>query len=774
MMEIEIDGMKIQAEPGSSVLQAALDAGVAVPHFCYHKKLSVTAGCRMCMVDVHTMPRPLPACTTLVSDGMVIHTDTERVRKARQAVMEFLLINHPLDCPVCDQGGECALQEYAVKYGADRSRYQEEKRIVLVKDIGPLVSMQEMSRCIQCSRCVRFCQEIAGMKELGMMGRGGQIEVAPFPGEWVSSELSGNLVDVCPVGALTSKPFRFSARSWELTSHKSVSPHDSLGSNLVVQTWEGQVKRVLPAENEAINECWLSDRDRFSYEALNSRERLTCPMVKQGGEWIETDWQTALSYVAHGLTHIAEDHGNQSLAALASPQATLEELFLLQKLMRSLGSGKIEYRLRQQDNALDGRVIPWLGMPVADIAGLDRILVIGACLRQEAPLMAVRFRKAAADGAEVSRIHALDEDWLMPISHQMTGVPARWLGMLAEVACAVARKKGMPVPEGLETILPSVPAEAIAASLLSGQRKAVFLGALALQHGQASIIHRMAEWIADQTGAVLGCLPSGANGVGGMVADAYPAPGSGVSLETIASETTKAFLLLHTEPELEAFNQPAMAASLKQAEMVVVLSPFCQGMDYADVLLPVAPFTETSGTYINAAGNCQSFKASVPPLAESRPAWKVLRVLGNFLEAEGFGFETAEAVRDACLASVDLKAALDNHSGLPPVYRANQIPEMSRLGDLPALSADSIVRRAPSLQQTLQASAPAVYLSAARFKSLGLAEGGSVRVIQENGQQVLPAKIDKALPDDAVRLVSGHPDTAMLGPVDGWIRVERL
>ncbi len=773
-MEIEIDGRKIQAEPGSSVLQAALDAGVAVPHFCYHRKLSVTASCRMCMVDVQGMPRPVPACVTLVSEGMAIHTGTDRVRKARQAVMEFLLINHPLDCPVCDQGGECALQEYAIRYGSDRSRYQEEKRIVLVKDIGPLVSMQEMSRCIQCSRCVRFCQEIAGMRELGMMGRGEKTEVAPFPGTWVDSELSGNLVDVCPVGALTAKPFRFSARSWELTSNQAVSPHDSLGSNLVVQTWEGQVKRVLPAENEAVNECWLSDRDRFSYEALNSRERLTHPMVKQGGEWIETDWQTALSYVTHGLEHIAEDHGSQALAALASPQATLEELFLLQKLMRSLGSGKIEYRLRQQDNALDGKVVPWLGMPVAGIAGLDRILLVGSCLRQEAPLMAVRFRKAAMDGAEISRIHAMDEDWLMPISHQLTGVPARWLGMLAEVAVAIARKKNISIPNGLDAVQPSVQAEAIAGSLLSGQRKAVFLGALALQHRQASIIHRMAEWIADQTGAVLGCLPVGANGVGGMVAGAYPAPGSGISLGTIASGTTKAFLLLHTEPELEAFNQPVMAASLKQAEMVVVLSPFRQGEDYADVLLPVAPFTETSGTYINAAGDCQSFKASVPPLAETRPAWKVLRVLGNFLEAEGFGFETAEAVRDACLASVDLDKVLDNHSGLPPSYRAEEVPELSRLGDLPALSADSIVRRAPSLQQTRQASPPVVCLPVSRFEALGLEDGEKVRVIQENGQQILPAKIDKALPDDAVRLVSGHPDTAVLGPVDGWIRVERL
>lgn len=773
-MEIEIDGRKIQAEQGHSVLEAALDAGVAVPHFCYHKKLSVTAGCRMCMVDVHTMPRPLPACATPVSEGMVIHTDTDRVRKARQAAMEFLLINHPLDCPVCDQGGECRLQDYAVSYGVDRSRYQEEKRIVLVKDIGPLVSMQEMNRCIQCTRCVRFGQEIAGLMELGMMGRGERIEVAAFPETWVDSELSGNLIDVCPVGALTSKPFRFRARSWELSSHKAVSPHDSLGSNLTVQTCRGQVKRVLPAENEAINECWLSDRDRFSYEALNSRERLTSPMVKQGGEWIETDWQTALSYVAHGLEHIAGDYGSQSLTALASPQATLEELFLLQKLMRSLGSENIEYRLRQQDNTLDGKVIPWLGMPVADISGLDRLLMIGACLRQEAPLMAVRFREAVKQGAEISRIHTVDEDWLMPVAHQWIDIPARWPEMLAEIICAVAGKKGIPVPEGIKAVSHGIQAEAVASSLLTGRRKAVFLGALALQHRQASDVLRLAEWLAGQTGAVLGCLPSGANGVGGMVARAYPDPSSQVSLKTMASPSSKAFVLLHTEPELEAFNQPAVTASLKQAEMVVVMSPFRQSLDYADVLLPVAPFTETSGTYINAAGSSQSFKASVPPLAETRPAWKVLRVLGGFLGLEGFGYMASEAVRDDCMAAVDLAAVLNNYSGMPAGYQAEAVPELSRIGDLPAMFSDIIVRRAPSLQKTRWASSPVVHLSTAQFEALGLKEGGKIQVIQENGQQVLPVKADRTLPGNCIRLASGHPDTAMLGPIDGWVKVERL
>lgn len=773
-MEIEIDGRKVQAEPGASVLQTALDAGVAVPHFCYHKKLSVTAGCRMCLVDVEKMPRPVPACATPVTEGMVIHTDSDRVKDARKAVMEFLLINHPLDCPVCDQGGECRLQDYSIEYGADASRYQGEKRIVFVKDIGPLVSMQDMSRCIQCTRCVRFGQEVAGLMEQGMMNRGEKIEVAPFPENYVSSELSGNLIDVCPVGALTSRPFRFTARGWELASHPSVSPHDSLGSNLNVQTLDGQVKRVQPIENESINECWLSDRDRFSYEALNSADRLTVPMVKQGGEWIETDWQTALSYVAHGLKHIAEDHGDDALAALASPQATLEELYLLQKLMRSLGSEKIEYRLRQQDTSLDGKVLPWLGMPVEAVEKLDRMLVIGSCLREEVPLLAVRFRKAVTAGAEVSRVHARDEDWLMPVKGQLIGAPVDWLKLLAEVVHAVATKKGVAVPEGIGAVEPSNETNAIADSLLSGEQKAVFLGALALQHQQASQIFAMAEWLADNVGATLGCLPSGANGVGGMVAKAFPAPASGVSLKSIASEMSKAFLLLHTEPELESYNQPAMSAALKQAEMVVVMSPFKQGMDYADVMLPVAPFTESAGTYINMAGTVQSFGASALPLKETRPAWKVLRVLGNFLDKEGFGFNTVDEVRDECLSGIDLTQVLNNSSGQTIDYQLAVAEGHTRLGDMPALFADVIVRRAVSLQKTRQAAAPVVHLPVSLFEALGLTAGEQVRVIQDSGEQVLPVFADKTLPDTVVRLVSGHPDTAMLGPVDGRIRVERL
>lgn len=792
MVEVEIDGEKIKAEEGRPLLEVALDAGKPIPHFCYHKKLSVTASCRMCLVEVEKAPRLMPACATPVTDGMVVHTDTGKVAAARKAVMEFLLINHPLDCPVCDQGGECRLQDYSMAYGAGASRYREEKRVVLVKDAGPLVSMQDMSRCIQCTRCIRFGEEIAGRAELGMVQRGERAEVTTFPGKKIDSELSGNLVDVCPVGALTSLPFRYKARGWELASHRGVSPHDGLGSNLNVQTLRGKVMRVLPAENEAVNECWLSDRDRFSCEALDTPERLTVPMVKQDNRWIETDWETALNYVAHGLTSIRRDHGAMSLAALVSPQATLEECYLLQKLMRGMGSEKIEYRLAQSDFSLDGKVAPWLGMPVADIETLDHILVIGSFLRQEAPLLATRFRKAAQRGAQIGMVHALDDDWLMPVAARLVASPDKWLAMLAGIMEVIAHKKGIPLPDGFGNAVTTLRAkmelagsrgdtgewaagmEKIADSLLAGGKKAVFLGALALRHEQASLLHRAAEWIATQTGAVLGCLTEGANATGAMLAGACPVPTSGVSMNDIASDSSKAFLLLHTEPELEAANPPRMMAALKQAEMVVAISPFKQSMDYADVLLPVAAFAETAGTFVSFEGRVQAFEAAAAPAGQARPAWKVLRVLGNFLELDGFGYDSVDDIRQECLAGRRPEMVLNNISGEAPLFVSQADVPLRRVADVPLYFSDVLVRRAPSLQKTAAAKSPIVHLPDALFDKLGLADGEKVRVVQADGEAVLPAYRDRTLAAGTVRLATGHAATAMLGPLDGEIRVERI
>ena len=488
MIELEIDGRKVAVRDGGTVMEAATELGIYVPHFCYHRKLSIAANCRMCLVDVEKAPKPLPACATPATQGMIVRTASPKAQQAQRSVMEFLLINHPLDCPICDQGGECKLQDLAVGYGGAASRYQEEKRVVMHKDLGPLVSAQEMARCIHCTRCVRFGQEIAGIMELGMASHGEHSEIMPFVGRTVDSELSGNMIDVCPVGALTSKPFRYSARTWELARRRSVSPHDSLGSNLVLQVKRDEVLRVVPLENEAVNECWLSDRDRFSYEGLRSPQRLTRPLLRRDGRLTEVDWPVALQAAASLLRGAQQRHGVHAIGALAAGNATAEELFLLGQLTRGLGSESVDFRVRQSDFSADGARAgaPWLGLPVADISGLDRLLLVGSFLRQDHPLVAARVRKAVGAGCRVSVLHAVDDDLLMRIANKAVLAPSQWLATVARIGTAVARKRGLLEPvAGVE---PDAVANAIADDLCSGARVALLAGNAAAQHPQAALL----------------------------------------------------------------------------------------------------------------------------------------------------------------------------------------------------------------------------------------------------------------------------------------------
>jgi NADH-quinone oxidoreductase subunit G len=780
MVEIEIDGKKVEVQEGSMVMDAANKLGTYIPHFCYHKKLSIAANCRMCLVEVEKAPKPLPACATPVTAGMVVRSNSEKAVKAQKGVMEFLLINHPLDCPICDQGGECQLQDLAVGYGSSSSRYEEEKRVVTPKDAGPLISMKEMSRCIHCTRCVRFGQEIAGVMEFGMLNRGEHAEITSFVGKTVDSELSGNMIDLCPVGALTSKPFRYSARTWELSRRKSVSPHDSLGSNLIVQVKGGQVMRVLPLENEAINECWLSDKDRFSYEGLNSEDRLTKPMIKQDGEWQETDWQTALEYVAHGLHNIKHEHGADAIAALATPYSTLEEFALLQKLVRGLGSDNVDFRLRQSDFALDGKVVPWLGMPIAEFDQLNGVFIIGSFLRKDHPLLAARLRQAVKRGAKVSLLHASNDDLLMPLANKMIKAPSAWTTALAEVVAAVAQAKGMVAPTGFGNIQASVEARQTAASLLAGEGAAVLLGNAAAHHPEASQLHAMAQWIAQNTNAKFGYLTEAANTVGGYLANAIP--GKGANAQQAFAQARKAYLLLNAEPKLDSFNPQVARTALDQADMVVVMSAFKQGTDYADVLLPVAPFSETSGTFVNCEGRAQSFNGTVKPLGETRPAWKVLRVLGNLLGLNGFDYETSEAIRAEVLGAktveaADLTARLNNLANLQPQAVAGSAggaeTGLERIADVPIYFTDAIVRRAESLQQTNDAKAPKVWLSSKLSQQLGISDGAQVQVKQGDGSAIMTAGVDKGLPANVVRVAAAHISTSTLGAMFGPITVEK-
>ena len=714
MVEIQLDGQTVEVLEGSTVMHAAEKAGTYIPHFCYHKKLSIAANCRMCLVDVEKAPKPMPACATPVTQGMIVHTKNDKAIKAQKGVMEFLLINHPLDCPICDQGGECQLQDLAVGYGGGSSRYEEEKRVVFHKDVGPLISMQEMSRCIHCTRCVRFGQEVAGVMELGMSNRGEHAEIETFVGMSVDSELSGNMIDICPVGALTSKPFRYSARTWELSRRKSVSPHDSTGTNLIVQVKSNTVMRVLPLENEAINECWIADRDRFSYEALNTNERLTSPMIKQGGQWQTVDWQTALEYVANGLKLVKSDHGAPGIGTLASPHSTVEELYLAGALMRALGSDNIDYRLRNAEFT-HAASVRWLGTSIASLSDLQRVLVVGSNLRKDHPLFAQRIRQAARKGCAVNAIVSSAElssadAWALPVATTLLAEPSGWFSQLADLAAAIAAANGAALPAGISQTA-SAAAQAMAKSLLGGERKAVLLGNAAAHHAEAGSLLALANWIATQTGASVGYLTEAANTVGAQLAGAMPQSG-GLNAGQMLAGQLNAVFLLNNEPEFDSAAGALAAAGLSKTQMVVTLSPFKANMAFSDVLLPIAPFTETPGTFVSAEGRVQSFHAVVKPLGETRPAWKVLRVLGNMLGLPGFDFESsAEVLAQVFGPAVDGVSQvpvgkLDNATTAQPLAAA--VPS-----GRPAVAAiyqlDSLVRRAPALQLTADARQAAVF-----------------------------------------------------------------
>jgi NADH-quinone oxidoreductase subunit G len=767
MVEIELDGKTVEVPQGSMVMHAANKIGTYVPHFCYHKKLSIAANCRMCLVEVEKAPKPLPACATPVTQGMKVFTHSAKAVEAQRSVMEFLLINHPLDCPICDQGGECQLQDLAVGYGKSNSRYDEEKRVVFHKNVGPLISMQEMTRCIHCTRCVRFGQEVAGVMELGMVNRGEHSEITTFVGQTVDSELSGNMIDLCPVGALTSKPFRYAARTWELGRKRSVSPHDSLGANTTVQTKANKVMRVVALENESINECWISDRDRFSYEGLNSSDRVTTPMVKQGGQWLETDWQSALDYVAHSLKTISAESGPESIGALAHPISSTEELHLLQKMVRGLGSKQIETRLRQTDvNA--AAAAPWLGMPIAKINELDRVLVIGSFLRKDQPVLAARIRTANKRGLQVTRIDAGGDDWLIP-SSGVVAAPSAWLNALSEVALAVAKAKSVSAPAGTPNLSISPAAQKIADSLLSGESKSVLLGSAAIAHHHASDLHVMAQFIAEQTGATLGFLPVGGNAVGASLVNA-----NGAGVESVLSGDRRAVILMNIEPDSDLPNPVAAREALAKANTVIALSAYKSAdlMEVADVILPISTFSESVSTFVNLEGRVQTVQPSVKPLGDSRPAWKVLRVLGGLLSLEGFLFNAPEEVLGEALDE-GYCTRLDNKTSSTSI-NSNQAPlnGLERLADVNIYAGDQIVRRSSALQLTRDAKrGNQVGLSKSIFAELGLKEGESVRVTQGTQSVDMPATLEVNLAPSAVRISAGTMASTKLGSMFGPVTV---
>ena len=775
MVNIEINGKAIKAREGSMLIEVADEAGITIPRFCYHSKLSIAASCRMCLVEVEKAPKPLPACATPVSEGMIVHTRSPRAIAAQRSVMEFLLINHPLDCPICDQGGECDLQEMAMGYGNDISRYHEDKRVVSNPNLGSLIAT-DMNRCIHCTRCVRFGQEIAGIMELGAPGRGEHMHISTYMEHSVDSELSGNVIDLCPVGALTSKPYRYSARPWELISHSSISPHDCVGSNIRIDVRGNQLMRVLPRENENVNEIWLADRDRFSYTANNHEERLLKPMIKQDGAWHEVDWETALTHAVEGLKAIAGRDGADQLGALAAYGATTEEHYLLQKLMRAVGSGNVDHRLRQVDFR-DQETLPAypsLGQAISDLESIDCALLIGSNIRKEQPLLAQRLRKASRKGAKILAVNPVDYDYTFPLAAKRVDLDL--VQELLSLAKALLELTGEAAPESLAkyigTARVSETNQQMARILKEVPQATVLLGNGVAAHPAKAELRSIASLIAKLSGSRLGTLAEGGNSAGAWLAGCVPHREAGAKKATVSGKDwrgmfdarLKGYLMLGIEPEYDCIDSAAANSALDSAEFVVALSAFAgEGLkSRADVLLPIATFAETGGSYINAEGHWQHFSGALKPTGEARPAWKVLRVMGNLFDVAGFEYTSVEEV---CAEMEGLFSDVPMGTGSDWQTDAlTALPQgLVRIADVPIYAVDAMVRRAAPLQATRDADVAQVRANAATLAKAGLSDTAEVRVRQDGQELVLPLIVDERLPDNAVYLPAGLAESAGMG-----------
>jgi NADH-quinone oxidoreductase subunit G len=715
VVNVEVDGKPAKGKKGQMIIHVTDAQNAYVPRFCYHDKLPIAANCRMCLVEVEKAPKPLPACATPITEGMKIFTKSPRAIGAQKATMEFLLINHPLDCPICDQGGECELQDLAMGFGRDAARFNERKRVVKDKDIGPLVST-DMTRCIHCTRCVRFGQDIAGIQELGTTGRGEHMEIGTYVERAVDHELSGNIIDLCPVGALNSKPFRYRARSWEMTQAALVSPHDGVGTNLFGHVLRGRLMRMVPRQNDAINETWIADRDRYSYEGIYSLDRVESPMVREAGEWKKVTWDVALEAAAKGLKSAGAE-----LATFTSSSATVEELYLAGKLTRALGSNNIDHRLRQadfRDQASDPAAPGLGGLEISGIDTLDALLVVGCNLRREAPVLAHRVRKAAKRGAKIAFLNPARFDYLFPVAAYLESVPGKQLADLAAIYSACL--DGAAPPKHLATLVGGAQAnvahKAIATALKSGSKRAIWLGALAIRHPAYADLRAVAAAIAAATGATLGTLAEGGNSAGAYLAGAVPhrEPGGiasasvGKTARDMLTGSHKAYLLFGgVEPWSDGMGADALKA-LGGAGFVVAATPYADDTlkSIAHVLLPISTFVETSGTYVNLEGLWQSFAGAAKPLGEARPGWKVLRVLGNLAGVADFDYQSSEEVREEVRALCGGVSA----SSYQGTHEARISSADARVIDVPMYAVDAVLRRAPSLQRTKEGKgAPVVY-----------------------------------------------------------------
>lgn len=797
---IEINGKKIDAKSGSTIIEVADNTHIQIPRFCYHKELSIAANCRMCLVEVEKSPKALPACATPIVEGMKIWTRSPKALLAQKAVMEFLLINHPLDCPICDQGGECELQDLSIGYGADRSRYNETKRVVQDKNIGPLIQT-DMTRCIQCTRCVRFGTEVAGLRELGATGRGECMEIGTFIEQSVVSEVSGNMIDLCPVGALTSKPFRFQARAWELRQKPSIAPHDCVGSHIFVHSRGAQVMRVVPKEQASINAVWISDRDRYSYEALSHETRLKKPKIKEKGIWREASWEEALEYTAKALGVVVNAHGLNALGALLSPNATLEESYLLQKLMRGLGSHNIDHRLRQSDfrNQKQMPVFPTLGIPIESIEQQSAVLLVGSAIHKEQPILGLKLRKMNSTGGKVLVINPLDISFNFEIARKNIVPGGDLVLALARVLKAIVLQLGLlsgsldssEIVEWLKAVQPEGTDTEMAKLWMAAEKKIIILGLLAATHPGYSQLIALAGLIAEYTGAELGVLTEGANTAGACIAGALPhrlsggkvlTETAGLNAREMCEQQLGAYLLWNIDPELDCWNGRKMMQVLGAADFVVAINSFkSQALDsVADVLLPLSAFSESAGTFVNTEGRWQTFQAATEPLVESRPGWKILCVLANVCDLPGFAYQsTAEIIRTL---EAELKELPESWNRQPlkiakewlsdPLESLAQ-DKLIRIAPIPLYASDPLVRRAKALQQMPDAGTACIRLNAALAENLKLS--GEQAIVTANGISLtLPFRIDVQVPDRSLCIDAGIGETVDLGAPYSVIEIKAV
>ncbi|MGX8763228.1 NADH-quinone oxidoreductase subunit NuoG [Legionella pneumophila] len=783
MATIEIDGKTFEAENGKMIIEVADEAGIYIPRFCYHKKLSVAANCRMCLVEVENGRKPVPACATPITNGMKVFTKSEQAIHSQKVVMEFLLINHPLDCPICDQGGECELQDISMGFGADKSEYTESKRAVDDENLGTLIST-EMTRCIHCTRCVRFGEEIAGVRELGATGRGEKTQIGTYVEHSMTSEVSGNIIDLCPVGALTSKPYRFKARAWELTQHDSVAPHDCLGSNVHIHTRNNKLLRVVPRENESINETWLSDRDRFSYLGLNATSRASKPQIKKNGQWEVVDWETALKFAAEGISRVIKQHGPEQMAAFASSSSTLEEMYLLQKLMRELGVQNLDHRLQQIDFR-DQAFLPTTPvstLPYAEIDQQHSILLIGCNIHREVPLAGTRVRKAFRNGAKIYALNPVDFDYHFDLSGRVVISPLEMPMQLAKLALALTSELAS-LPEEVQKLLIGLEVDKQTkqiAQSLKEEKACLITGAIVENHPEGSLLRTLVAIVQKLSGAKLVRLTTGANSAGACIAGMLPhrtvagksIAEPGLNVQEALNSKLKGYLLMGVEPGYDFANPAGARQSMLAAEFVVLLSAYeHESMhDYADVILPIAPYAETSGTYINIDNTWQTVKGAMLPLGESRPAWKVLRVLGNLLHCKKFDYTSTEDILEEVKEAVSMTMEHEYEPYYPeslPVINQSLV----RVGEWPLYRIDAITRNAKELQLCAASESACIRIHPSTADRLKLEEIATVS--QGDIEITLPLKRDERIAVDVVWVANAMPETVDLGHSFAAITIKR-